>query len=144
MAESCTFPRPAICPFTSLSLAHWFSLKAGDGTVFMPLFRVFAIHHPDGIQEILCAKMSTRESSTSLSPGELSPFALASKVYPGNEEAFGFRFRPGLGSACERNYRLSSEAGPDLFSRHWPATNQCIAAAEVMLSNGKHACRFWL
>src|SRR5713226_4243188 len=28
-------------------------------------------------------------------------------------------------------------AGP--FSRHWPATNQCIAAAEVMLLNGHKA-----
>src|SRR6266403_621180 len=28
-------------------------------------------------------------------------------------------------------------AGP--FARHWPATNQCIAAAEVMLLNGHKA-----
>src|SRR6266853_652668 len=48
-------------------------------------------------------------------------------------------FRLGLGSACERNYRLSNEAGTGPFSRHWPATNQCIAAAEVMLLNGHKA-----
>ena len=34
-----------------------------------------------------------------------------------------------------RNYRLSSGVGPGLF-QGWLATNQCIAAAEVMLKDG--------
>jgi hypothetical protein len=47
-------------------------------------------------------------------------------------------FRPGLGSACERNDRLSSGVGPNLFQGR-RATNQCIAAAEVTLKDGHKA-----
>ena len=39
------------------------------------------------------------------------------------------------GSACERNDRLSSAFGPHLFQGRL-ATNQCTAAAEVMLKGG--------
>src|SRR6266567_6831609 len=47
-------------------------------------------------------------------------------------------FRPGLGSACEETTDSPARPGRP-FSRHWPATNQCIAAAGVMLLNGHKA-----
>src|SRR6266849_491679 len=45
---------------------------------------------------------------------------------------------PGSARLAKKLHTLQrGRAGP--FSRHWPATNQCIAAAEVMLLNGHKA-----